>query len=403
GNLLLFSKFIINCLSSIRSVTVIPEEPEDIWHSYNLLQIGDSLKASTIRKVTVESATGSTGSNRVRTTLTITVEQVEYDTQACLLRVKGRNIVENQYVKMGQYHTLDIELNRKFTLTKSFWDSIALERLDTSCDPSQTADVVAIIMQQGLAHICLVTSSMTILKAKIDVNIPRKRRGQCSQHEKGLRKFYDNIIQAILRHVNFEGIFLIELTLIYVYCVVLVVVKCVLVASPGFVKDDFYEYLFQQAVKLEMKNIVENKAKFILAHSSSGFKHSLKEVLTDPLIQSKLIETKAAAEVRALDAFYSLLQTEPNRAFYGVKHVEKANELQAIETLLICDSLFRCENITQRKKFVALVDSVKESGGDVRIFSSLHVSGEQLDQLSGIAAILRFPIPEPENDSEEEE
>lgn len=29
-------------------------------------------------------------------------------------------------------------------------------------------------------------------------------------------------------------------------------------------------------------------------------------------------------------------------------------------------------------------------------FSSLHPSGEQLGQLSGIAAILRFPVPEPE-------
>lgn len=49
-----------------------------------------------------------------------------------------------------------------------------------------------------------------------------------------------------------------------------------------------------------------------------------------------------------------------------------------------------------RKRYVRLVDDVKESGGDVRVFSSLHVSGEQLLQLSGIAALLRFPMPEPE-------
>uniref|UniRef100_A0A674NGT6 Pelota mRNA surveillance and ribosome rescue factor n=1 Tax=Takifugu rubripes TaxID=31033 RepID=A0A674NGT6_TAKRU len=41
-----------------------------------------------------------------------------------------------------------------------------------------------------------------------------------------------------------------------------------------------------------------------------------------------------------------------------------------------------------------------------RIFSSLHVSGEQLTQLSGVAAILRFPIPdlsEPEDLSSSDE
>lgn len=142
-------------------------------------------------------------------------------------------------------------------------------------------------------------------------------------------------------------------------------------------KDDFFDFMMQTAVKQDIKLLIENKAKFILAHSSSGFKHSLKEVLTDPHIQGKLVETKAASEVRALDAFYTMLQNEPNRAFYGIKHVEKANELQAIEILLISDNLFRCKNINERKRYVALVDDVKEAGGDVKVFSSLHVSGER--------------------------
>ena len=47
-----------------------------------------------------ESATGSTSSNKVRTTLTIQVETTDFDIQACVLRVKGRNVEENQYVKV---------------------------------------------------------------------------------------------------------------------------------------------------------------------------------------------------------------------------------------------------------------------------------------------------------------
>lgn len=38
---------------------------------------------------------------------------------------------------MGAYHTLDLELNRKFTLTKDEWDSIALYRIETACDPTK--------------------------------------------------------------------------------------------------------------------------------------------------------------------------------------------------------------------------------------------------------------------------
>lgn len=54
------------------------------------------------RKVQNESATGSSTSHRVRTTLTISVESVDFDTQACLLRLKGRNIEENEYVKVNK-------------------------------------------------------------------------------------------------------------------------------------------------------------------------------------------------------------------------------------------------------------------------------------------------------------
>lgn len=81
----------------------MPEEPEDMWHSYNLIAEGDAVTASTVRKVQIESSTGSSTSNRVRTTLTISVENIDFDTQACMLRLKGRNIVENQYVKVNRF------------------------------------------------------------------------------------------------------------------------------------------------------------------------------------------------------------------------------------------------------------------------------------------------------------
>ncbi|XP_011308857.1 protein pelota [Fopius arisanus] len=366
-------------------VSLIPENPEDMWHAYNLISEHDCVSASTIRKVQTESATGSTNSQRVRTTLTISVETIDFDTQACVLRLKGRNIVENQYVKMGAYHTLDLELNRKFVLKKLKWDSVALDRIDMACDPTQHADVAAVVMQEGIAHICLITSNMTIVRAKIDQPIPRKRKGFISQHEKGLTRFYESVVQGILRHVNFE------------------IVKCIIIASPGFVKDQFFEYMMEQASKTDIKILIENKSKFMLVHASSGFKHSLKEVLADPTVVARISDTKAAGEVKILEQFYTILQTDPSRAFYGKKHVKLAAEAQAIEVLLISDKLFRCQDIQTRKEYVEIVDSVKDAGGDVKIFSSMHVSGEQLDQVTGIAAILRFPMPELEDETDGED
>jgi protein pelota len=362
---------------------LIPEESEDMWHAYNLVSEGDSIKSTTIRKVKDESSTGSSTSNRVRTNLTISIETIEFDTAACQLRVKGKNIQENQYVKMGAYHTIDLQLNQKFTLAKQNWDVIALDRLDLACDPTRTADVAAVIMQEGLAHVCVVTECMTLTRARVEVHIPRKRRGSCENHDKALKRFYDTVMQAMLRHIRFD------------------VIKCLIVASPGFIKDQFVEHLFAEAVKTDNKVLLENKPKFLLVHSSSGHKHSLKEVLADPAASVRLSDTKAAGEVKALESFYSMLQHEPNRACYGIKHIEKANEANAIELLMVTDELFRSADVPTRQRYVGLVESVRDGGGTVRVFSSLHVSGEQLGQLSGVAAILRFPLPQLDEDSDD--
>jgi len=366
------------------AIVLLPEEPEDMWHAYNLITKGDHIRSTTLRRVQSDNNTGSS-SERVRITLTIEVDVIEFDSAEGVLRLKGKNITENKFVKLGAYHTLELELNREFTIAKPFWDSIALELITNATDPTRYADIGAIVMSEGLAHICLITSTMTITRSRIEVGIPRKGKGTITNHEKGLNKFFEMVMQAVLRHFNFD------------------VIKCVILGSPGFVKDQFFEYMNLEAIRQENKVLVENKNKFVLVHTSSGHKHALKEALSDPAVAIRLVDTKAAGEMKALNDFNDQLKTDADRAFYGFRHVELANERQAIHTLLVTDELFRSSDLRVRKKYVALVESVKENGGDVRLFSSAHVSGEQLSQLSGIAAILRFPLPEIEDLIEEEE
>lgn len=69
--------------------------------------------------------------------LTIAVESINYDTYGGKIHVKGRNVCENQYVKMGAYHTLDLEVNRSFTLHKALWDTVSIQRINDACDPAQ--------------------------------------------------------------------------------------------------------------------------------------------------------------------------------------------------------------------------------------------------------------------------
>ena len=45
--------------------------------------------------------------------------------------------------------------------------------------------------------------------------------------------------------------------------------------------------------------------------------------------------------------------------------------------MLVSDDLFRAAKLETRKQYVALVESVEENGGDVKVFSSQHYSGQR--------------------------
>lgn len=149
-------------------------------------------------------------------------------------------------------------MNRDFEVIKEEWDSVTLDRVAKACDPTSRADCVAILMQEGLANVCLVMDSITVLRQRIEVGVPRKRRGDTAQHDKGMSRFFEAILQAVLRHVNFE------------------VVKCVILASPGFLQEQLFAYIVDHAIKTENKLLLENRGKFIVAHSSSGHKYALR-------------------------------------------------------------------------------------------------------------------------------
>jgi protein pelota len=364
-------------------VVLRPETPEDLWHCYNLLQTGDMIRTTTLRKVVKESSTGSTSSQKKRMNLTIQVQKVDFDPQSLELRLSGPTTSESDLVKMGAFHTLKLELDQNFSLEKECWDQIFLDRIQEACDPERQAEIAAVVMQgSGLAHVCVVTGSITITKARIDVNIPKKRTGS-SAHAKAIDKFYNGVYQAILK-LPWEQL------------------KVCMIGSPGFVKDDFYKYIVKESIRREDRVLIENKHKFLLAKASSGHKHALDEVFADPQIMAQIEDTKVAKEVAVIGQFMRMIDTDPERAYYGYAHVQKAQESLAIDSLLVADQLFRADNIQTRRKYVDLVEDVRESGGKVYIFSSMHVSGQQLMQVSGLAAILRYPLPDIEDAVEQD-
>lgn len=388
--------------TSLGSATLIPQEPEDMWHLYNLIRPRDILRAPAIRKLKSTAATGTTFSNTVRTTLTIRVLKTDFDPGSSELHIAGRVAAENEYVAMGQHHTLDLELNRQFTLSKvgedgEGWDSISLGVLQESTDVRKRAEAWAVVLQEGLANICVITEYQTILRQRVESTIPRKRQGHgADAHEKGLQKFHETVAQTLWRHLDFKSIEEDKW-------------PPLLLASPGFTAEGLRKYIVDSAFQGGDKQLTAYaKSSIVVAHASSGHVHVLAEVLKQPPVMARLSETKFAKQAKEVEKFFELLRIDDGRAWYGPGEVEKAVEKGAVGqgggTLLLSNGLFRSQDVKVRRRWVELHDRVKDiEKGRVIVLSSAHESGKRLDGLGGVGAILTFPLLDLDDEEEEDE
>ncbi|TBU32844.1 pelota [Dichomitus squalens] len=379
-------------------VTVRPEDDEDMWHLYNIIQEGDRVRAAGMRRIQNVSTTGSVDSKRIRLNLTLAVTRVTWSPSSApgaesgtksgapnaapvataKVEVTGRVAEENQHVKLGAFHTLDIEANKDVRIEKDAggWDSVALGRVEESCVPGRGAEVAAIVCGEGSAIFCLLSEHMTTVLQRLEVPIPRKISTQSSAHEKGLSRYYQTLYTSFLRHVPYASPSL----------------RAIVIASPGWTRDAVFDSIMAEASRTSNKALLAARNKFIKVHVNSPHVHSLVEALKSPEIASQMKETKFAREGMMLDKFFKMLATDEMRAWYGPDHVALAADRGAIGTLLISDELFRSSDAATRKKYVNIVEDVQQKGGEVLIFSSMHESGRQLNQLTGIAAILTFPL-----------
>lgn len=335
--------------------------------------------------------TGATSAERVQIDLSIKIKQTSFDPITCILRVSGSVVTENEVAPLGSQHSLEIEVNRPFSIIKpepDGWDSVASETLREALSDDKNGALAAVVMQEGLANICLVTQFRTVHKTKVEHVVPKKRDA-ASHQDAGMRKFFEKTLASLLRAADFKQS------------------RPLLLASPGFVAADFQKYIATQGRDKGDKILTGVSKMATVVHAASGHVHSLNEVLKSPEVLAKMKDVKYAKEIQLLDTFFDKLKMDDGRAWYGAKAVSKAIEEGAVGAgggvLLINNSLFRSEDLAVRKRYVALVEKVKDAGGDARVLSSDHNSGHRLQMLGDIAAILTYPILDLDEEDEDDE
>jgi len=344
------------------SLELFPASDEDFWFLYNLIEKGDFVTTKTSRKIKKESRNGSLHSEKVSIILTLKVINIDYcydeGTETVGLCIKGKCTEQNQYIPSGQVISIQLEVNNPLCLTKSCWNKSHYKLLE-EIGPEKSTDMGLLIIEETVSLLYKITSSGQAIKFRVDKSIPKK---------------FHSILEAILKEIDLDQI------------------QGLVIASPSSLNSDFNKYLVQASEKPEYKVLRNNKQKITLI-TSKPFKGSLKDILKEPCIADKFSNVKDYKQLEnMLSRFDKLLLHDAHRVAYGEKYVREAQNQGAIKDLFILDCFVKTKDFSRRKMYNDLVEEVKRNGGGVHVIQKDNPLGSKLNDYTGIAAILHFPV-----------
>ncbi|KAL8431667.1 hypothetical protein ACSSS7_005155 [Eimeria intestinalis] len=294
---------------------------------------------------------------------------------------------------MGAHHTLEMGVADEVLIIKEYWDRQHESQLKEATDAASRAEAFVLLIQGGLSNLLCVSSNLSRLLARVEASLP-KNRSAYSGYSKALSRFFKETADALISHVDWGNL------------------KALVIAGPGFYKDQFLEYFMQEAQKHEHRHILQKRQLIILAHASSAYRHALSELMADAAVKRLLSDTKAVKQATYIDQLYRMLnntyQKNPQQqaavssssyqqsslVCYGPNEVRRATDGGAVKVLMVSEGLLRSADIAQRRFYVQLLEDAAAGGAEALTFSDQHSTGEQLTLLGGVAAILRFPVHE---------
>lgn len=344
-----------------------PESLTDLWHLYNIIEKGDIVYARTFRRIRrPDEPLRADKGEKIPVYLGITVENTSLHKYSNRLRVKGIITDAPDTVSKGSHHTINVEIRTTIKIIKDKWPKYILKRVEESEKVRTTLKLIILSIEEGEASIAIVDSYSVDIINNINMNIPGKRF--VSQHDEAIKNFFSAVSKALNQTQNDKD------------------VGKIIIAGPGFTKDNFLKYLINKFPDLKNKLILEN--------ASYGGINGVYEVINRGIVEKILEENKVIEDTRLVEEFLTHLAKDDKKVTYGPDAVNKAVLYGAVDKLLITDEKLKNVDIEQREKIDELLRQVEEMRGKIHIISTLHRAGERLQALGGIAAILRYPLAE---------
>ncbi|KAI5147455.1 protein pelota [Nematocida ausubeli] len=326
---------------------ILPEDIDDIYELYRIIDEKDIVKSMTQRSIPGE---GGKAKIRVTLLLEVEVEKVTVDLAVGILFVKGKILNETEYTKTGTFHTLEIPVNQRMSLKKDYLSAAAIKMLEGLTLENKASMAYLICRKEGYS--LLLATEYTMRR----VPLPEKVKSK------------DKLFKNVLSHLKGN-------------------LTAFAIVGPEKEVDDYFK---QQP---QLKNLVV----FIKKSVSSGNTHKgdmeeIDEIFKSPELLKKLKGAKKGNELLAQNNYYRLEDVGTKGIAMGVKEVTCACENYMVKTIIISDGLIKSESPAEREAAEEILKLSKQTNAEINIVSQYTNEGEKIKDRGGVVAILTQPI-----------
>lgn len=323
-----------------KAVRLMVETLDDLWHLQKILSKGDIIRSRTMRKTVIKSGNDFRYGEKKPVTLTIEAEKIEFKKDSNILRITGPIKEGPDDISRQSYHTIKAEVGTKLTIVKE-WRKYHLAILEKSrvkhpllliCVLDRETANFAVLMESGIEH-----------------------RSAIENHDK---EDMDSYYGEILKYIERTG----------------EEYKKIVVAGPGFDKENLYRHAKERKSPVLGKIIVEKTSQAGTAGVREVVESSSSRILK---------ETRVSKESEHVGELLKRMRKE-EKVVYGPEETRNAVEYGAVETLLVSE-----ERVGD---FEDIMEKVEKQQGNVVIIGGDHEKGEQFLHLGGIAGFLRFEV-----------
>jgi protein pelota len=339
-------------------LTLVPESLDDLWHLSHVIEPGDRVAGDTTRRIQRnDDQLRDKGGEREHLWLALDVEDVEFAKFANRLRVGGTITECSREDQLGLHHTINVEEREELEVEKR-WKTDQLERIEDAVEATENADVAIATVEEGEAHVH--TVAQYGVEERATITAPTGK----GEYARPRSELFADLTDVLKRQD----------------------VDAIILAGPGFTKQDALDYIAENEPDLPEK--------ITTVDTSAVGDRGVHEVLKRGAVDEVQKETRIAEESELIDDLTERI-AEGAKVAYGPDQVAKAADYGAIEELLVLDDRLRKERQGDGDWDIDVdhvIETAEQKGGEVTVFSGEFAPGQQLRNLGGIAALLRYRL-----------